>query len=218
MDYGSMLGDAFAYAKDAVVGKWKQWALLIVATILLCIPLLGYTLKVFRGEKPAPEVTGWGTLIIDGIKYFIVSIIYAIPSIIVLFATIGAGIIAYVLNPAAILSIAGGVLVGMIIFLLVAIITSLFATIGIIRFARTGSMGEAFNFGGILETIGKIGWGSYILALIVIIIVQVVIALIISLLNVIPALAIIVEIIFIAPIAIFEARYLCQVYDSAGTV
>ena len=84
MDYGSMLGNAFGYAKDAVVGKWKQWVLLIIATILLCIPLLGYTLKVYRGEKPAPEVTGWGTLII-------------------LFTLILSAVVAYVANPAALL-------------------------------------------------------------------------------------------------------------------
>ena len=59
MDFGSMLGESFAYAKDAVFGKWKEWLLLIIATVLLTIPLMGYTLQVFRGEKPAPEVTGW---------------------------------------------------------------------------------------------------------------------------------------------------------------
>ena len=74
-----MVSDSFAYAKDAVIGKWMQWLLLVIATIILCIPLLGYSLKVLRGESPAPEVTGWGTLIIDGIKYLIVSIIWAIP-------------------------------------------------------------------------------------------------------------------------------------------
>jgi len=212
-----MLGDSFAYAKDAVVGKWKQWVLLIIATILLCIPLLGYMLWVLRGEKPAPEVTGWGTLIIDGIKYFIISFIYAIPAMIVLFATVGAGVLAYIVNPAQALAIAGSVMVGLIIVLIVAIITGLFATIGIIRFARMGSMGEAFNFGGILETIRKIGWGSYIIALIVLFIVQFIIVLIISILYAVPVLAAIVELIFIAPIAIFETRYLSQVYASAGT-
>jgi len=46
------------------------------------------------------------------------------------------------------------------------LIIGLIATIGIIRFARTGSMGDAFNFGAILATMGKIGWINYILALI----------------------------------------------------
>ena len=96
MDFGNMLGESFGYAKDAIVGKWMQWLLLLIATILLCIPLMGYVLKIYRGEKPAPEVTGWGTLIIDGIKYLIVSIIWAIPCLIIFFVALGAGVTAYV--------------------------------------------------------------------------------------------------------------------------
>src|SRR5512137_1488155 len=83
MDYGSMVGESFEYAKEAVVGKWNKWVMLIIATILLGLPLMGYALKVLRGEKPAPEVEDWGTLFIDGIKYLIVGLIYAIPIIIV---------------------------------------------------------------------------------------------------------------------------------------
>ena len=34
-----------------------KWLLLLVATILLSLPLLGYALKILRGEKPSPEVS-----------------------------------------------------------------------------------------------------------------------------------------------------------------
>ena len=165
MDYGNMLGESFGYAKDAIVGKWMEWILLLIATILLCIPLMGYILKVYRGEKPAPEVTGWGTLIIDGIKYLIVSVIWAIPCLIIFFglgalvATIAGASnpIVAANNPEVILAFASEAIVYFLLFVIVAIITGLLATIGVVRFARTGSMGEAFNFGAILETIGKIG-------------------------------------------------------------
>jgi hypothetical protein len=218
MDYGNMLNDSFAYAKDAVVGKWKQWLLLILATILLTIPLMGYTLKVFRGEKPAPEVTGWGTLFVDGIKYFIVAIVWALPCIIILVLTLGSFIAAIASgNTSAALGFLGGALLGLLVFLVVAIITGLLATIGIVRFARTGSMGEAFNFGEILATIGKIGWGSYILAFIVLAVVQFVLAIILSIIGLVPMLDLLVELILLAPISIFEARYICQLYDAAGT-
>ena len=60
MDFDKILGDSFAYTKEAVVGKWMQWLLLVIATILLCLPLLGYILKIYRGEKPAPEVNRLG--------------------------------------------------------------------------------------------------------------------------------------------------------------
>lgn len=219
MDYGNILGDSFGYAKDSVIGKWMQWLLLLIATILLTIPLLGYTLKVFRGEKPAPEVTGWGTLIIDGIKYAIVSIIWAIPCIIIFVLLLGTliGAIA-TMNTAAMIAFISGAIVSFLVLVIVAIITGLLATIGIIRFARTGSMGEAFNFGAIIETIGKIGWGSYIIAMIVLIIVQVIFFGVIECLNlIVPMLGLVVEFLILAPYTIFVARYLCQVYDSAGT-
>ena len=60
MDYGNMLEESFEYAKEGLVGKWMKWLLLLVATILLAIPLLGYELKILRGEKPSPEVSDWG--------------------------------------------------------------------------------------------------------------------------------------------------------------
>jgi hypothetical protein len=218
MEYGSMVSDSFAYAKDAVIGKWMQWLLLVIATILLCLPLLGYTLKVLRGEKPAPEVTGWGTLFVDGIKYVVVSIIWAIPCLIIFFFGLFSVFAAIALenNPEAALAALSGAAIYLVVFLILAIITGLLATIGIVRFARTGSMGEAFNFGAILEIIGKIGWGTYILAFIVLIIVQVVISIITGIFNMIPVLGAIIQIVLIAPIALFEARYICQLYDAAG--
>ena len=214
-----MLIDAFTYAKDAVIGKWKQWFLLIVATVLLCLPLLGYSLKVLRGEKPAPEVTGWVALLVDGIKYLVLSLIYAIPALIVLFITLGGLVFAIMSgNTAHVLALIGGVILGLIVFVIIAIITGLFSMIGLIRFARTGSMGEAFNFGAILATIGKIGWGSYILAWIALFIVQLIIGVIIGIFYIVPVLGVLVELLFLAPIVLFQARYFCQVYDSAGPV
>ena len=77
-------------------------------------------------------------------------------------------------------------------------------------------MGEAFNFKEISATIGKIGWGPYIIALIVMIVVVIVIEIILSIIGMIPILGMIINLVFIAPVMIFQSRYLCQVYDSAG--
>ena len=213
MDFGNMVGESFAYAKDAIVGKWMQWLLLLIATILLAIPLMGYTLKVFRGEKPAPEVNEWGTLIIDGIKYLIIALIWCIPCLIIAFVTIGAGITAYVMNPAAMMGIAGGMMAGILILVIVAFITGLLATIGIVRFARTGSMGEAFNFGAILETIGKIGWVDYIIALIII---GIIIGVIEFILMAIPYVGMLLLFLLTPLLVLWHARFICGVYDNAG--
>ncbi len=212
-----MVGESFEYAKEAVVGKWNKWIMLIIATIILGIPLAGYSLKVLRGDKPAPEVSDWGTLFIDGIKYFIIMLIYMIPAMIVLFVVVGASVLATMSsNPSAAMAAVGGILFGLLLFFVVALITAIFAIIGAVRFARTGKMGEAFNFSEILGTIGKIGWGPYIIALIVLFVVQMIIAFIVSIIMMIPYLGLIIYICLMSPIMLFQTRYICQLYDSAG--
>ena len=217
MDYGNMVGESFEYAKEAVVGKWNQWIMLIIATILLGIPLAGYSLKVLRGDRPAPEVSDWGTLFIDGIKYMVIMLIYMIPAMIVLFFVVGASALASMSsNPSAAMAAIGGILFGLLLFFVIALITAIFAIIGAVRFARTGNMGEAFNFSEILGTIGKIGWGPYIIALVVLFVVQMIIAIIVSIIMMIPYLGFIIYICLISPIMLFQTRYICQLYDSAG--
>jgi hypothetical protein len=219
MDFGNMVGESFGYAKEGLVGKWMKWILLLIATILLTLPLMGYTLKILRGEKPAPEVNGWVTLFVDGIKYLIIGLIYAIPLIIILFVSLAPLVGDIMANPtagaAALTGAAiGTFLVGLLVLVIVAIIIGLFANIGIVRFARTGSMGEAFNFGAILETIGKIGWFNYIVALIIMGIIFGVIEVICSL---IPFVGTLILFIIIPFLTLFQARYICLIYDSAGT-
>jgi len=58
MDYGNMLGDSFSYAKDAVWGKWVQWILLAISTIIFPL-IMGYVVRIYSGVKPAPEPGNW---------------------------------------------------------------------------------------------------------------------------------------------------------------
>ena len=219
MDYGSMVGESFEYAKEAVVGKWNKWLMLIIATILLGIPLMGYVMKVLRGEKPAPEVNDWGTLFLDGIKYLIVSLIYALPIIIVWVLVMGASTAALMSgNYSAMMAAFGAVALGVLVMFVLAVIISVFEVIGIVRFARTGSIGEAFNISAILATINKIGWVNYIIALIVLIIVAIIVGIIVGILTMIPYLGIIIYLCLIAPIALLFSRYICLLYDNAGAV
>jgi len=217
MDFGSMVGESFEYAKEAVVGKWNKWLMLIIATILLGLPLMGYAMKVLRGEKPAPEVNDWGTLFIDGIKYFIVSLIYAIPILIVWVLVMGASAAAIMSgNYSAMMAAFGAMALGVLVMFVLGVIIAVFEVIGIVRFARTGSIGEAFNMSAILATINKIGWVPYIIALIVLMIVAIIIAIIVGILTMIPFLGIIIYVCLIAPIILLFMRYICLLYDSAG--
>jgi hypothetical protein len=46
LNFDTLHSDSFPCAKEAVTGTWMQWLLIVVATVLLCIPLSGYTLEV----------------------------------------------------------------------------------------------------------------------------------------------------------------------------
>ncbi|MHC1626211.1 MAG: DUF4013 domain-containing protein [Methanoculleaceae archaeon] len=203
MNYEAMLTGSFEYSKDAVWGRWGRWALLVVCTIIF--PLLyGYLLEVLRGREPAPELENWWTLFADGILYLVISIIYAIPILIVgLFAIFT---LMYSISHGGLVIFSAGILVTIIL----SIIIGLIATIGIVRFARTGKFGEAFNFSEILATIRSIGWGRYILALIIL---YIVVCLASFVLNAIPYIGLFLTIVFYAPLAIFSARYISLLYD-----
>jgi hypothetical protein len=152
----------------------------------------------------------------DGIRYIVIQIVYMIPVIIVLALTAGAVImtaISSISNPEAILPLIGGVILGIIVALVLAFIIGLFAVIGVVRFARTGKIGEAFNFSEILATIRKIGWGAYILALIILFVLVFIVELIV---GIIPIIGSIISLIIAPWVIVFMTRYISMLYDSAG--
>jgi hypothetical protein len=229
MEYDKMLGDSFEYASEAVWGKWKRWILLIVSTIIFPL-LFGYIMEIYRGTKPAPELEHWGKLFIDGLKLIVAWIIYMIPVIVVVLLFVGWAVFSviqqvtmngnpdyFVSNPGLLMPLIGTILVGLLMAVILAIIISIIAYIGIIRMARKDRFGEAFNFSGIFETIRKIGWGSYILALVIIAEVMLVFGFMLLLIMGIPYIGWLIYLALTPPVSIFSARYFARVYD-AGDV
>ena len=214
MDIGKSLHDSSEYAKDVVWGKWVRWILLIFCTLFFPL-LLGYEVEIYRGNKPAPDWCKLERFFIEGLKLFIIELIYAIPVIIAAVIFIGGGVVlAFSGSTRDILAMVGPILIGVLITLIVAIVIGLVEAMGVVRFARLGRMGEAFNFGAIFETIGKIGWFSYILAMIAMFIVVFIITVILSF---IPILGPILLFIIAPALAIFAAQYITLVYDSVPT-
>jgi hypothetical protein len=225
MDFGNMLSDSFEYAKGAVMEKWVKW-------ILLAIPFMtqGYSIQVFKGTKPAPEINDWVANFINGIKLFIVGLVYAIPLIIIagifLLGAILAGMsgISKGDPTAGFAAALGAGLIGLMLCVILLIIILLLLPIAYVRFARTDSFGEAFNISAVLAHIGKIGWVAYIIALIVgiiaIIIIEIIIAIPYFILMMIPfvgfLLALLWSLIMAVPVGIFGARYVTQIYDSVA--
>jgi hypothetical protein len=238
MDFGQMIGDSFTYAKEGVIDKVNRWGMLIIATLILMLPLTGYLMKIYRGDKPAPEVEDWGKLIIDGIMLTILFIIFAIPlgivGFIITLLGVGTATVGSMTGDptAAMAGIIGAGIFGLI-FMVIAIIIGLILPIAAIRFARSGSFGEAINISAILAQIGKIGWVSYIIALIIgglvvgipiailefiLLFIVGVLTAILSFIGLIIGLLICaaVALIVIPVIAVFQARYLTLIFDSTG--
>lgn len=257
MDFGKIVGDSFAYAKEGLVGKWMKWIILIILSLLpaipimlgvimgwisliaapvmiiptivitlllaiiLALPLMGYTLRIYRGAVPAPEVDNWGLLFEEGFKLFIVSLIYAIPLIIIGAVVLGSALLTIFLsmtqpriNPGAMVALFGTVIFGMVIFAVVAIIIGMIVATAGVRLARTNSIGEAFNFSEIFSHIGKIGVVHYIVALLIM---GIIVGLVMIILRLIPVIGPLLALIVAPLLTIFQARYLCLLYDSAGT-
>ena len=140
MNIGSNLSSSFGYAKDGLVGHWVRWILLLISCIIFPL-ILGYQLRIMRGEDPAPEADNWLKMLVDGILYIIIGIIYAIPMIIIAMITMGPGVFMLMSDPSAVAAGMGTLAVGIIILIIVAIIISLFETIAIVNFARKESFG-----------------------------------------------------------------------------
>ncbi|MDG6256168.1 MAG: DUF4013 domain-containing protein [Methanomicrobiaceae archaeon] len=214
MEIGEMLGDSFEYTREGLMGKWKKWLLLIICYIIF--PLIGgYVVRIYKGARPAPEVDDWVGMFIDGIKLLIIGFVYALPVLLVGAVLIGGSVLAFSTgDSAANVAGVGMLLLGLLVVFILAILISLIATLGMVRFARKDSMGEAFNFGAIMETIGNIGWVEYIIALIVLWIVMLVVQFILGFFMSIPLIGWIIGL-FIGPaLAIFSARYMTILYES----
>ncbi len=233
-DYDMMVHDAFAYAKEGVYERTDRWVRLILGTILLGIPLSGYIIRIYRGATPAPAVEDWGALFIDGLKLMVIGLIYAIPVIIIALAPYFFRH-ATAMAPAPVGTVqpfdmgAAGQTVGLVflsilIMVIVDIIIAILLPIASIRFARTRDFFEAFNFRAIIGHIGKIGWLTYILALIVLLLIIGLPLFIVEMIvifvgffvgHIFIALGLfLLLILIIAPLlSTFQARFMTRVYD-----
>jgi hypothetical protein len=204
-----------------------------IASLLLGAFYVGYLVRILHGDRTMPEVTDYKHLFIDGIKFNIIQAIYLIPSIIIFGATVaiawlvcGGDSLSY--NPSAWITIVLLAVLGLFLAGVIAIILGLLWVIGIVRFARTGGMGQAFKFREILTTIKKIGWGPYLIALIILVGILVVYSIAFGIISAIASIIPFVGIIFylglylleriLTPfVAAFLYRYISLLYDNAGS-
>jgi hypothetical protein len=226
MVIAKIVDGSFIYAKEGLMGKWEKWILLIISCIIFPL-FMGYTMRVYRGEKPAPDLNDWGGMFIDGIKLLVVGLIYSLPVIVLDIALMGSTFLALLssvkpgssgglyMDPGVVMGLLVAVFFGALIIVIVAVIIGLITATASVRFARTNSFGEAFNFGAIFAHIGKIGWMTYIIALIML---AIIIGVVEVICMVIPYIGIVLLIILLPFIGLYSARYLTLLYESAGPV
>lgn len=191
----------------------------------------GYSLAIVRDtihgydQLPSFDI---GENFVDGIKVFILGIVYSIIPVIVFFALLivtGAAesfieIINLSIGGAVVpsdlaLSFVGSIGITFIISLIVLIIFSLFSTIAMCRLANTGRFSQGFAFSEIIDDFKRIGVGSFIVWWIVLVIISVILVLISVFISAIPYIGYVVSILFIYSfIAIFASRATGLIYSN----
>ena len=159
--------------------------------------------------------TGQGSLS-DGLKLTIVWFLWLLPFLVMMAVVLAmvVRILSSLTEPSvSILASVGTLLVLLLITFVLAISAILFGYLGVIRFARTGKIREGIRFSMIREMIHVIGWGSYIIALLVMLVVGFAFGILTSALSFIPYIGWILVLIISPFISILFSRYATLVYE-----
>ncbi|HOI40226.1 MAG TPA: DUF4013 domain-containing protein [Methanobacterium sp.] len=222
MEIGEIISNSINFPSQ----DWKKVLILgilfLISIVIIPIFLvMGYCFRILKssiaGFNELPDFDEWGAMFIDGLKVFVVQLIYFLIPAIVIFLGVWASIASVSLtgmtDPTIFLGLIGGTtIIGMIL----AILLGLISTIAIANMAlNDGELGAAFRFSEILEHISLIGWGKYIVWYIVMIIIGFVGGMIAGLLNMIPIIGTVIAILLVYPyLYMFYARSLALLFES----
>jgi len=225
LDISQNLGNSYDYAKKL----FSDFGRLVILIILDLIPLvnwivMGYASRVLKespGSDAPPKLEDYGRMFVDGAKIFFASLIYMLIPLILIGAGVGALIAGMVMSggPDFILTgftpaqmfVFGGtgvalVLVGVIVAFLMLIILAA----GIAHMIKTDKFGKAFAFGEIFSIVGKVGWGKY---LVWIILVAVIAAIVGGVVGSIPYVGWLISVIIGPALVVFFFRSLGILYS-----
>ena len=149
------------------LGFFFSWMLLI-PLILAGLLLGGYgieiTRRVINGASPAlPEWDNWGELLVDGVKAWVIGVIYALPIIIVsICLSIPMGIAS---EQAQEVSSVFGTFMSCLNFLW-GIVMGLLVPAAIALFVAKGEVSAAFRFGDVFNLV-RDNFGTYLIVLVI---------------------------------------------------
>ncbi len=219
MEIGEIISDAIKYPSAA-------WSKVLILGIILIIPIvnfigLGYLFRIikatFAGIDELPDFDDVGELLIDGLKIFVVSIVYAIPVVII--AAIVGAVLSF--NPATTTGTFTGFdmfafALSYSVYIIIAIIIGLVEIMAIANMALyEGELGAAFKFSEILDRIAMIEWGKYLGWYIVMVLLGLVAGVIAGLTLIIIVGFILVPLIIYPYFSMFGARSLALLFASS---
>jgi len=235
MDIGDVVSDSLKYPSS-------NWSKVVILGILLLISILiipiflslGYMFRVIKatlaGVDELPSFDEWEEMLIDGVKLFLVYLIYSLPAIIIgIFSVISLWSslrsLTYItqtsggnITPDAFFNILGGTfLIGMIIAGLYILVIYPIMAVAVGNMAYyNGELGAAFRFDEILSTIYEIGWVDLIIWYIMMIVLGSIIGFIGGIIGIIPIIGWLVIILIVYPyLYLFYSRAVARLYLSA---
>jgi hypothetical protein len=166
---------------------WNEAALLIITGTLCNIILWGYIVRLLAGGKNPPEFTNGPRLVLDGIKIHTIPLVWVLIPILL-------GVIEYTVTGSEFITEGSSWRIPALILLLVLVIIQIvillfaikLAIIGTVRFARTGSVREAFAVPAIKDTLDRIGIVNYYIALGVITLLFLIVTFLLNIVALIP--------------------------------
>lgn len=235
MDIGDVVSDSLRYPSTDLKKVVILGILFLISFLIVPIFLaFGYMFRALKaslaGVEELPDFEEWGLMLIDGIKLFIVQLIYMLPAIIIGILSIislwsslwsltyTAQVSGSTLTPDMIFGILGGfALLGLIIAGIYSLVIYPIMAVAIGNMAYyDGELGAAFRFGEIISTVSQIGWVDLIIWYIVMLIIGFVIAFVASILTIIPIIGWLILVFLIYPyIYLFYARAISWLYASA---
>lgn len=191
---------------------------LLILVILDIIPIvnfvvlgyLGNVIKEPRDSKQLPPLENYVDLWVQGLQIFVVSIVFMIIPLILTIPFISLVVLSsWMYFP--FLSTVGWVLaiVLLIVGVLLAFFLAIMLVMAIVNMLKKDSFSKAFAFGEIFEIIGKVGWVTYILWLLIIFICAIVVAAI----GGIPIIGWILSLLISPIFGVFVARSASIVYS-----
>ncbi|MFC4359052.1 DUF4013 domain-containing protein [Halobium salinum] len=125
---------------------------LIVPTFIVYGYLMRVLRATMRGEERVPEFDDWGDMTVDGLKAFVITLVYGIVPAILGTVFIGFGVLTLFTGgstDSGILAGLGtaGVLFGVLLTLVLSLVAAYFIPAALANYGETGRIGSGFAFG-----------------------------------------------------------------------